>query len=340
MGVIYDPIYLKHDTGHHVEKAARLERTLEILEGEGVWERLEKVAPRAATYDELALVHDPEYIALIEARARGGGGWLDADTVMSRDSFHAALYAAGGVIRGAEAVLEGAVDVAFALVRPPGHHAVARRAMGFCLFNNVAIAARYVMQRFSLERVLIVDFDVHHGNGTQDAFYSDPRVLYFSVHQSPLYPGTGRLEEVGEGEGTGTTINLPLPPGCGDEQYIRAFREVLLPAARRFAPQLIMVSAGFDAHFLDPIAMMNLTVMGFAGLVRLIKEMAEEFCSGKTVYTLEGGYHLDALAHSILACFKELLGEPLRADPLGSPQLRSSPDITPIIEAARAEHRL
>jgi len=335
VGVIYHPIYLKHDTGHHVEKAARLQRTLEVLQREGVWDRLEKLEPRPATFEELALVHAPEYISLIEARAREGGGWLDADTVMSRDSFAAALYAAGGVIRGVDAVMGGEVAAAFALVRPPGHHAVSRRAMGFCLFNNIAIAARYAMREFSLERILIVDFDVHHGNGTQDAFYSDPHVLYFSVHQYPLYPGTGHIEEVGEGSGRGTTINVPLPPGCGDEHYLRAFREVLLPAARRFSPQLVLVSAGFDAHFLDPIAMMNVTASGFGRLAEVIKELAEEQCRGKTVYTLEGGYNLDALAYSVLACFKALLGEPWDGDAPGPAQGGSSPDISSLIEAVR-----
>ena len=208
-GLVYDPIYLEHDTGNHVENSQRLVTTMSYLKETGIKEKLTCLPPRPALLEELEMIHAPEYISYVKSKAEMGGGWLDPDTVMSPKSYEAALYAAGGVLAAVEAVMKREVDNAFALVRPPGHHAIRDEAMGFCIFNNVAIAARFALTTFNLNRVLIADFDVHHGNGTQDVFYADPKVLYFSTHQYPFYPGTGWMDETGMGEGEGATINFP-----------------------------------------------------------------------------------------------------------------------------------
>jgi acetoin utilization deacetylase AcuC-like enzyme len=222
--------------------------------------------------------------------------------------------------------MKGEVENAFALVRPPGHHAMPDRAMGFCIFNNVAIAAKFALSRFNLKRVLIADFDVHHGNGTQDAFYADPTVLYFSTHQYPFYPGTGWIDETGTGEGGGTTVNFPMAAGWGDEEYLRAFNEVLVPVARRFRPDLILVSAGFDPHWDDQLAMMRVSVSGFARMAMILKELAVELCQGRLVFALEGGYNLRVVASSIKAIFDVLLGNPEIDDPLGKASMARKPE--------------
>jgi len=267
LGLVYDPIYLEHDTGNHVENSQRLVAIMSHLEETGTKEKLILLSPRPASVEELAMVHTPEYISQIESKAERGGGWLDPDTVMCPESYEVALYAAGGVLTAVEAVMKKEVDSVFALVRPPGHHATHNRAMGFCIFNNIAIAAKFAPAKFDISRVLIVDFDVHHGNGTQDTFYADPKVLYFSTHEYPFYPGTGSINQIGTGEGEGTTVNFPMDAGWGDEEYLRAFNEVLVPVARRFQPQLILVSAGFDPHWADSLAMMQVSITGFAQMV-------------------------------------------------------------------------
>jgi acetoin utilization deacetylase AcuC-like enzyme len=317
VGLVYDPIYLEHDTGDHVENSQRLLAAMSYLKETGIEEKLTCLSARPALLEELGMIHTKEYISYVKSKAEKGGGWLDPDTVMSPKSYEAALYAAGGLMVALEAVMRGEVDSAFALVRPPGHHALHDRAKGFCIFNNMAIAAKFALSKFSLNRVLIADFDVHHGNGTQDAFYADPRVLYFSTHQYPFYPGTGWMDETGTGEGEGTTVNFPMAAGWGDEEYLRAFNEVLVPVARRFQPQLILVSAGFDAHWADYMAMMRVSVKGFAQMAVILKEMAAELCQGRLVFTLEGGYNLRVVTSSIKAVFDVLLGNSEVDDPLG-----------------------
>ena len=341
VGLVYDPIYLEHDTGHHVENADRLKQTIELLESSGARQRLVEIRPRPASLDELLLVHSADHISRVQSVARSGGGWLDADTVLSPASYEVALHAAGGVMEATKAVMEGEVNSALALVRPPGHHATKTRAMGFCLFNNIAIAARHVMKECGLDRILIADFDVHHGNGTQDIFYDNPSVLFFSTHQYPFYPGTGSIEETGSGKGEGSITNVPLPARCGDKEYLQVFEQILIPAARRFQPQIILVSAGYDAHWADGLALMQVTTTGFAQMVGILTNLASELCQERLLFSLEGGYHLPALAHSIKATLEVLLGTAEIDDPLGQPTHPGrAPDIQSIIQRVKSVHNL
>jgi len=341
VGFVYDPIYLKHDTGQHVENAKRLEAIISHLERTGLKQQLTLIKPRAASIEELSLVHDEHYISHIRDVAQKGGGWLDADTVMSANSYEVALYAAGGVIRATEAVMNGEVDSVFALVRPPGHHATHMQAMGFCLFNNVAIAAKCALVNHKLERILIVDFDVHHGNGTQAAFYDDSHVLYISTHEYPFYPGTGSIEETGSWAAEGSTINIPLPAGSGDTECLEVFEQIIVPAAIRFKPQLILVSAGYDAHWADELALMQVSVTGFAQMVKIIKGLGDELCDGRLVFSLEGGYNITVLSASIKATFDILLGNTAIEDPLGqSPRRFEAPSIAPLIKKIKEIHNL
>jgi acetoin utilization deacetylase AcuC-like enzyme len=340
-GLVYDPIYLEHDTGDHVENSQRLVATMSYLEETGIKEKLTCLPCRPASLEELQMIHTPEYISHVKGEAGKGGGWLDPDTLISAKSYDAALYAAGGLMVSVEAVMKGEVDNAFALIRPPGHHAVHDRAMGFCIFNNIAIAAKFALNKFSHNRILIADFDVHHGNGTQDAFYADPRVLYFSTHQYPFYPGTGWMDETGTGEGEGTTVNFPLAAGWGDEEYLKAFNEVLVPVTRRFRPQFIMASAGFDAHWADHLAMMRASVTGFAQMVMILKKLAAELCQGRLVFALEGGYNIQVVTSSIKAVFDVLLGNSEIADPLGkAPAASKSEGFDEHIGAIKRIHHL
>jgi acetoin utilization deacetylase AcuC-like enzyme len=341
VGLVYSPVYLEHDTGQHVENATRLEQTMALLEESGVRQELVDFPPVPASEEDLLSVHSAGLISRIESTAQSGGGWLDADTVMSPRSHEAALYAAGGVLKATEAVIGNELDSAFALVRPPGHHATRTQAMGFCLFNNVAVAARQAVRKHGLSRVLVADFDVHHGNGTQEIFYDDPGVLYFSVHLYPFYPGTGGIDETGTGEGQGTTVNVPLPAWCGDGEYLQAFEQVLVPLAHRFRPELILVSAGYDAHWADPLSYMQLSVDGYARMAHILKQLASDLCQGRLVLSLEGGYHTSALAHSIKATFEVLLGKTSTDDPLGKPASPSkTPEVDAIIQQAKVIHGL
>jgi len=323
VGLIYDPVYLEHDTGTHVENSQRLTTTLSLLEETGLKNKLVMLPPRVATADELAAVHAPEYILGIKSQSERGGGWLDSDTVTSPGSYNAALYAAGGTITALDAVMNRQVNSAFALVRPPGHHATCWQAMGFCLFNNVAVAAKYALANFDINKILIVDFDVHHGNGTQDTFYADQHVLYFSTHEYPFYPGTGSIDETGARDGEGFTVNVPLLAGWGDDEYQTVFEDILAPVAKRFEPQLMMISAGYDAHWADNLASMELSVSGFARLVEIIKTLADMLCKGRMVFVLEGGYNLEALSLSVAATLTTLRGDGYISDPLGKHVARS-----------------
>ena len=341
VGLIYHPIYMEHDTGLHCETAQRLITVTGYLKNTGTLEKLISLKPQAATVEQIARVHTPSYISGVESFVKRGGGYLDGDTVASPASYEAAIYAAGGSISAVDAVMSGDVTYAFALVRPPGHHAVRDAAMGFCIFNNVAIAARDAIAKHNLERVLIVDFDVHHGNGTQDAFYSESSVLYFSTHQYPFYPGSGGVDEIGSGEGEGYTVNVPMPGGCGDAEYMCAFEEVLVPVAKRYKPQLILVSAGYDAHWADSIASMQVTTTGYARMAAILKDLADELCGSKLVFALEGGYNVEALAESVDATINVLLGSPKTYDTLGKPRRSwSPPDTDELFRSIKATHNL
>ena len=308
VGLITHPACLNHDTGEgHPERPQRLQVILNHLRATELWPQLTHLAAEPADRATLELVHPRSYIEEVERACRNGPTALDSDTIVSPGSWEAALRAAGAAVQAVDRVMAGELSSALCAVRPPGHHAMPHRAMGFCLFNNVAIAASHAMITHRLARVLIVDWDVHHGNGTQAVFYDDPRVLYFSTHQEPFYPGTGQRRETGRGPGEGSTINVPLSAGSGDEEVIRAFEEILLPAATRFAPELVLISAGFDAHRDDPLASLALTEDGYRRLTQLVRQIADEHCAGRLVSVLEGGYHLRALAASVEAHVRALL---------------------------------
>ncbi|HEY7068360.1 MAG TPA: histone deacetylase [Chloroflexota bacterium] len=340
-GLYYSPLYLEHVAPGHPESPTRLETAWTQLQRYGLTNDLAVAEPPPADLADVERVHTPAHVRRVRAIAADGGGWVDGDTFVAVASYGAALCAAGAGIAGCEAVLSGRQENAFALVRPPGHHALPDRAMGFCLFNNVAIAAAWARAKGGAERVLIVDFDVHHGNGTQDVFYDRADVALFSTHQFPLYPGTGRLAETGTGAGAGYSVNLPLPPGCGDGVYLRAFDEVLAPLARRYRPDLILVSAGYDAHWSDPLANMRLTVDGYVALVERLRRLADELCGGRLVALLEGGYNLGAVAAAVVATCQVLADQPPIGDPLGTPPPEPAPRAADdVLAAARELHHL
>lgn len=296
-GLIYDPTFLAHRVSSlHPEQPARLQAVVGALEETGFLEKLTLLPPRAAELEELTTVHAADYVERVRQACACRDGFLDSiDTEICPDSFLAAKLAAGAALCAVDAVVQGKVDNAFCAVRPPGHHATHAKAMGFCIFNNVAIAARHLQRVHGVERVLIVDWDVHHGNGTQEAFYDDDTVFYFSVHRYPYYPGTGAASEIGEGRGKGFTLNVPLPAGADDGIYQKVFQEKLLPAAKLFHPDFVLISAGFDPHHADPLGGMRVTEVGFRAMLRVVLEIAASNCGGKVVSVLEGGYHLDAL---------------------------------------------
>lgn len=300
-GFIYDPRYLEHDMGAgHPESPQRLRAIMQRLEQSGVAAALARIEPRKAEDEWVTLVHQPKYVAFLNQQAPAQGRLsLDADTSMSPGSLAAAYLAAGAALAGVDAIMAQRAQHVFCAVRPPGHHAEADRAMGFCFFNNVAIAARYVQKRYGLRRVLIVDWDVHHGNGTQHSFDEDPSVLFFSTHQYPHYPGTGRATERGSGAAEGLTINVPMEAGEGDDEYRTVFQKVLVPAADAFKPEFVIISAGFDAHRDDPLASMGLTEAGYADLTAIVAGIAVRHCGGRLLSSLEGGYNLKALSMSV-----------------------------------------
>jgi acetoin utilization deacetylase AcuC-like enzyme len=307
-GIVKDRRYMEHvmDPGHP-ESPERLREIYQGIEEEEMKGRvLGKVKPRPATREELEMVHSPAYINLIASTAGKPHVRLDGDTSTCEKSYEIALLAAGGLMELIKVVMQGKLNNGFALVRPPGHHAERDRAMGFCLFNNVAIGAHYAIKKFSLQRILIVDWDVHHGNGTQNSFYEDPRVLYFSTHRYVFYPGTGAATEVGKSRGEGFTVNVPLSPGAGDTVYGIIFDKILKPIALEYQPQLILVSAGFDTHYNDPLGGMDVTERGFARMTQILMEIADVTTQGKLVFTLEGGYNVAAQKRSVKAVIEEL----------------------------------
>ncbi len=296
--------FLEHETGYHPENAFRLRAIHDRLEHSGLLAGRTILEPRDGTVDDLLLAHDPEYVRLVEQIANAGGGYLDADTVISPRSYVTARLAAGASVQAVDLVLRNDATRVFVFPRPPGHHACRAQGMGFCLFNNVAIAARHAIDRHGLFRVAIVDWDVHHGNGTQSIFQETDQVLYASLHQWPLYPGTGRAQESGVRYGFGYTLNIPLTAGAGDDVYLEAIDEIIIPKLRMFRPELILVSAGFDAHEGDPLASMSVTTEGFAKMAARLRDEADQLCDGRLVAILEGGYNPDALAESVEAVIR------------------------------------
>lgn len=308
-GLVYDPRYLEHDMGMgHPESPNRLRAIVQQLEQSGTMAQLTRIEPRMAEDEWITRVHTAAYLASLKQHAPTNGRVsLDPDTSMSPGSLTAAYLAAGGALAAVDAMMANQVEHVFCAVRPPGHHAEANRAMGFCLLNNVAIAARYAQKMHGLSRVLIVDWDVHHGNGTQHSFEDDASILFFSTHQYPHYPGTGHESERGRGAGEGYTINVPMEAGEGDDEYRAIFHKVLVPAAEQFKPELVIISAGFDAHKDDPLAGMGLTESGYAELTGIVAGIAKRHAQGRILSALEGGYNLTALAASVDAHVRGLL---------------------------------
>ncbi|MBI4651298.1 histone deacetylase [Candidatus Desantisbacteria bacterium] len=297
-GFVYSPYYLEHNTGHHPENPKRLQSIIKELKEKKIFEKLLHIDPYKATEQDISLAHDTDYAKEVWKKCVQKISNIDVDTVICEESYNVALMAVGGVMRGVDAVAGGEVENVFCAVRPPGHHAEKACGMGFCLFNNIAIGARYAQKKYGLKKILIVDWDAHHGNGTQNIFYSDPSVLYFSIHQFPHYPGTGKKEETGTGEGKGFTVNVPVNAGISEEDFLKKFSEELIPHAKKFKPDLFMISAGFDSHFEDFLASLPLTDKGFAMMTEIVKNLAKESCNGKIVSVLEGGYNLKALARA------------------------------------------
>ncbi len=309
-GIVKDSRYLQHSAGFaHPESPERLTAIYEMLDNPGMSWKFTDIEPRAATQEELAAIHSPSYIDDIADTAGQDCVMLDPDTITSPQTYQTARLAAGGFCNAVDNVIAGDVDNAFAFVRPPGHHAESGAAAGFCIFNNVAIGAMHAILQHNMKRVLVVDWDLHHGNGTQHSFYNDPRVLYFSTHQYPYYPGTGAMDEIGRGSGKGYTINVPLDGGAGDSEYVKIFRRILAPIALEFQPEIVLVSAGFDTYFQDPLGSMRVTPQGFAALMRILMNVADSCCQGRLVAVLEGGYHVQGLTKSAKAVLEEMLDE-------------------------------
>ncbi|MEO7717777.1 MAG: histone deacetylase [Capsulimonas sp.] len=325
LGLLYDPILLEHVTPRgHPERPERVQAVIDGLKNSPIWNQVAHLPVTPATCEQLRLVHTEAHLRLIEETCASGGGFVDGgDTYVCPRSWLAALTAAGAAIGAVDAVLHGEFSRAFAVVRPPGHHATPLGPMGFCLFNNAAIAAAHAVAAHHLERVLIVDFDVHHGNGTQDAFYNDARVLYFSTHQSPAYPHTGGALDVGEGNGVGFNVNVPLPAHVGDDGFLAAFDEILMPIADRFHPQLVIASAGYDAHWRNSKYVQGIdermTTTGFYALSDRLREISDKHCPRRLVGILEGGYDLESLALGVQQTLSSWLGQPPLDDTIGTP---------------------
>jgi acetoin utilization deacetylase AcuC-like enzyme len=327
--VVFSPRYYQHNTGKgHPESARRLAVIVrELKKGRlsksGSWRF---VAPRIASMEEVKLVHDMEYVRFIDTFCRFGGGLLDLeDTVVSPESFEVALYAIGGSLKAVDLVMGRKVRNAFALVRPPGHHAGKSRALGFCVFNNVAVAAKYLLEKYKSKRVLILDVDAHHGNGTQEAFYETDEVLFMSVHQDPrIFPGTGFIDEIGEDKGLGYNVNIPLPFQTSDHIYLRTIKEIVAPIICQYKPQFMLVSAGLDGHYTDPVASFSLSALVIQKVFEMIVSLASRTCEGKLVAVLEGGYSLRFVGKIAAAVVASMSGAPYSVDDEARPGNRRS----------------
>jgi acetoin utilization deacetylase AcuC-like enzyme len=331
-GIIKDPLYLEHDMGPaHVESPARLKAIYEMLEKD-FSVPLTLISPRKAKEQHLYLIHSSEYVRMIKETAGKERVILDLDTSTSARSYDAAVLAAGGVLQSVDAIMNHQINNGFALIRPPGHHAEASKAMGFCIFNNIAVAAAYLEKNYGIKRILIVDWDLHHGNGTQNSFYSSDNVLYFSTHQFPCFPGTGRWSEIGQGSGKGYTVNVPLFTGKNDQDYLFIFQKILAPIAAKFQPEFILVSAGFDIHKNDPLGGMLVSDEGFGALTSELLLMARKYSQGRLLFALEGGYSLDGLSGGVKQVLLQLSNEDLKPPPEAQPNPVTTQETASVIE--------
>jgi acetoin utilization deacetylase AcuC-like enzyme len=311
--VVVDKEYLKHVPGdEHPERSERIQVLLDLATGLDR-QKFARLAPRSASRADVENIHGVDHVRLVESTSMVNRYALDGDTITCRDSFGVALLAVGGFLHVLDSIAANESANGFALVRPPGHHALRNRAMGFCLFNTMAIGAEYLKRTHGAKKIMIVDWDVHHGNGTQDAFYNDPSVLFLSTHQYPYYPGTGAVNEIGDGAGEGYTINIPLPAGCADREYLQVFQDVVVGAAAKFRPEWVLVSAGFDPHQRDPLGGMEVSEQGFGTMARMLIAIANKFADGRIAFLLEGGYDLTALRNSVVAVLAALQ----KSDPSG-----------------------
>jgi acetoin utilization deacetylase AcuC-like enzyme len=308
-GIVKDLRYMDHNMGDfHPESPKRIEAIYQMLDQDITFPHL-TIDPRAATEEEIGWIHTSSYVAAIKATSGKERVVLDPDTSTSAKSYETALLAAGGVLKALELILQGKIKNGFAFIRPPGHHAEASRAMGFCLFNNVAVGAEYLLKKHGQKRILIMDWDLHHGNGTQNSFYNRKNVLYFSTHQFPHYPGTGHWSEMGQGDGESLTINIPLSPGKTDSDYLYIFEKILSPITDKFQPDFILVSAGFDIYEGDPLGGMQITAEGFGALAKALMQLAEKHCKGRILFALEGGYNLQGLSSGSKEVLLQLSGQ-------------------------------
>jgi acetoin utilization deacetylase AcuC-like enzyme len=338
-GIVYDDIFLKHDYPGHPENANRLKSIITGLTQQNLLGKTITIESRLAGMEEIAICHSKEYIRYVKEFCGKGGGYLDPDTYSNHYSYEAAIKAVGGSIDLATSVIKGELKNGFALLRPPGHHALANKSMGFCLFGNIAIAAKIALTQPGINKVAIVDFDVHHGNGTQALIGDDPNILFISSHQYPFYPGTGSINEIGNGEAEGTVINIPFPAGVGDNGFRKAYETIVIPSIEKFKPDLILISAGYDAHWDDPLANLSLSLRGFNWISKRLIETANKICSSKIVFFLEGGYNLEVLKFGVTNSTKTLMGIEDFQDPIG-PSSIQEPNVERLIKELQSIHNL
>jgi acetoin utilization deacetylase AcuC-like enzyme len=338
-GLVYDQIFLAHDQPGHPEGSKRLEAIVTELKSSGLWEKATHLKNRFALVEEINYCHSKEYINYIKTFCEEGGGNLDADTYANKYSYKAAITAAGSLIDLVDTVLTGKLDNGFALLRPPGHHALSNRSMGFCVFGNVAIAAKAALKNSKIKKVAIVDIDVHHGNGTQALVENDSNILYVSTHQYPFYPGTGSITEIGKGDSEGKLLNVPLPPSVGNNGFTRIYNEIIVPKIEKFHPDLLLISAGYDAHWDDPLAEMGLSLSGYTWISKKLIETAKKVCDSKIIFALEGGYNLKVLSMGVANSLRALLGLEDFVDQLGKSSVQE-PDISGLINELKKTHQL
>lgn len=338
-GIVFDPLFLKHTQQGHPESSERLSAIMNRLKEDGLLSSTENINFQKAVIEEVNLCHTKEYIEKVEFTSKEGGGYLDPDTYTNEFTYDAAMLAVGGLLSLTKSVLKGDLNNGFALIRPPGHHALSNRGMGFCVFGNAAIAVKYALKNFSIDKVAIVDIDVHHGNGTQALIENDPNILFVSTHQYPFYPGTGGLKEIGQKNAEGTLLNIPLEPGVADNGYKNLYDEVIKPKLNEFNPDLLIVSAGYDAHWDDPLANMSLSLEGYFWISKELIKIADEICESKIVFTLEGGYNLQALSYGVSNSIKALMGKGDYVDPVGKSPGRET-DISRLVKELKSIHSL